>query len=126
MTLNETELSDVAQKLLAASREMKPIDPLTEIYPKITVEEAYRIQVINVEAQLAEGRKVVGKKIGLTSPAIQQMVGVDEPDYGHLLDDMLVYQGEDLRTSRSLSSADTAQDGPTGVSMTTGSKGNAT
>jgi len=102
MTLNETELSDAAQKLMAACKDQKPIDPFTETCPEITVEEAYRIQLITVEARLGEGRKVVGKKIGLTSPAMQEMFNVDEPDYGHLFDDMLVNQGEELSTSRLL------------------------
>ena len=102
MSLNETELSKAAQKLIAASRDLKPIDPFTETYPNITIGEAYRIQIITVERRVSEGRKVVGKKIGLTSPTMQQMFNVTEPDYGHLLDDMLVYQGEELSTSRLL------------------------
>ncbi len=102
MALNERELSDAAKKLIAASRDMKPIDPFTEIYPEITVDEAYRIQLITVEAQLSEGRKVVGKKIGLTSPAMQQMFNVNEPDYGHLFDNMLAYQGAEVSASRLL------------------------
>lgn len=104
MTLNPNKkaLSDAAQKLIYASRDMKPIDPFTETYPDITVEEAYQIQLITVEARLAEGQKVVGKKIGLTSAAMQEMFNVNEPDYGHLLDDMLLYQGQELSTSRLL------------------------
>ena len=102
MALNERELSDAAQKLIGASRDMKPIDPFTETYPEITVDEAYRIQLITVEAQLSEGRKVVGKKIGLTSPAMQQMFNVNEPDYGHLFDNMLAYQGHEVNASRLL------------------------
>ena len=102
MALNESELSGAAQKLIAASRDMKPIDAFTETYPEITVDEAYRIQLITVEAQLAEGRKVVGKKIGLTSPAMQQMFNVNEPDYGHLFDNMLAYQGQEVSASRLL------------------------
>jgi 2-keto-4-pentenoate hydratase len=66
------------------------------------VDEAYRIQLITVEAQLSEGRKVVGKKIGLTSPAMQQMFNVNEPDYGHLFDNMLAYQGAEVSASRLL------------------------
>lgn len=100
MALNKTELSDAALKLIRASKDLKPIDPLTETYPDITVEDAYRVQLYTVEARLAEGRKVLGKKIGLTSPAMQQMFNVNEPDYGHLFDDMLVYQGEEISTSR--------------------------
>lgn len=102
MALNEKTLSEAAQKLITSAKDLKPLDPLTQIYPEITVEEAYRIQLITVEARLAEGRKVIGKKIGLTSPAMQQMFNVNEPDYGHLLDDMLVYEREGLATSRLL------------------------
>jgi 2-keto-4-pentenoate hydratase len=64
------------------------------------VEDAYRIQLLNVKRRLADGRKIVGKKIGLTSPAMQTMFGVGEPDYGHLLDDMLIHQGEGLKVEQ--------------------------
>ena len=102
MALSEKSLSEVAQGLMVAARDRTAIDPLTETYPEITVEEAYRIQLITVEACLAEGRKVIGKKIGITSPAIMQMFNVGEPDYGHLLDDMLVTEGEGLAITRLL------------------------
>lgn len=102
MALNEKTLSEAAQRLIIAARNRKPVDPLTETYPEITVEEAYRIQLITVEAWLAQGRKVVGKKIGITSPAIQEMLNVSEPDYGHLMDHMLINEGEGLATTRLL------------------------
>ena len=76
MALNNMMIEEAAQALLAAARDCKPIDPLTETYPGITLDEAYRIQLRNVEVRLADGRKVVGKKIGLTSPAMQQMFDV--------------------------------------------------
>jgi 2-keto-4-pentenoate hydratase len=102
MALSDIELSGVAQRLLEGARDRKPIDPITETYSEITIEEAYRIQVLTVDARVSEGRIVIGKKVGLTSPAMQEMFGVDEPDYGHLLDDMLVYEGMGLDTSRLL------------------------
>ncbi len=102
MALSDKELSGVAQRLLEAARDTKPIDPVTQSYPEITIHEAYRIQALTIDARLSEGRKVIGKKIGLTSPAMQEMFGVDEPDYGHLLDDMLVYEGVGLDTSQLL------------------------
>jgi len=102
MALSEKELSGVAQGLLTACRDRTPITPVTEQYPEISIQEAYRIQLLTVEARLSEGRKVVGKKIGLTSPAMQEMLGVGEPDYGHLLDDMFVYEGMGLDASRLL------------------------
>lgn len=102
MALSEKALAEAAQKLITAAKDLKPIDPLTEIHPEITLEEAYRVQLITVDARLAESQRVVGKKIGLTSPAIQQVFNVYEPDYGHLLDDMLASEGEGLATSRLL------------------------
>jgi 2-keto-4-pentenoate hydratase len=102
MAMKDTELAEAAEKLLAAAKDLKPIDPLTETYPQITVDEAYRVQLIWVEKRLAERRKVVGKKIGLTSVPMQQFLNVDEPDYGHLLDDMLIYQGEQIALSQLL------------------------
>ncbi|KIH70266.1 2-keto-4-pentenoate hydratase [Salinicoccus roseus] len=78
-----------SEEIYEAERQLKPIDPLTETYPDITAEEAYRIQLQYVERRLADGVDVVGKKIGLTSRAMQEMLGVDRPDYGHLLDDMI-------------------------------------
>jgi 2-oxopent-4-enoate hydratase len=103
MSLNETELSGTAQNLIAAYKDLEPIAPLTEMYPEITVEEAYRIQLLTVDAWKAEGKKVVGKKIGITSMPIQEMLGVDEPDYGHLMDNMLVYEDMGMSVSTLIS-----------------------
>lgn len=85
---------DIAAKLLQAESERVPIDTLTETYPGLTVEDAYRIQLESITMKLAQGRKVIGKKIGLTSKGMQKLLGVNEPDYGHLLDNMLLLEGE--------------------------------
>lgn len=89
---------DIATKLLQAESERVPIDTLTETYPGLTVEQAYRIQLEGIAMKLAQGRKVIGKKIGLTSEGMQQLLGVNEPDYGHLLDNMLLLEGEACRS----------------------------
>jgi 2-oxopent-4-enoate hydratase len=96
MTLNETQIMELAETLILASEKAQPVAPLTEKQPDISVDEAYRIQLATVERRLSEGRKIIGKKIGLTSPAMQQMFNVGEPDYGHLFDDMIAYQGEPI------------------------------
>lgn len=98
MSLTKNQISQAAQSLFQAARDLKPIAALTETFPGITVEEAYQIQTINIDARLKAGGRIVGKKIGLTSPAMQQMLGVGEPDYGQLLEDMLLYQGVDFDT----------------------------
>ena len=87
----------IARELRRAEAERAAIAPLTATYSKITVEDAYEIQLENVAVRLAEGRKVIGKKIGLTSKGMQRLLGVAEPDYGHLLDDMLIAEGEPCR-----------------------------
>lgn len=85
---------DIATKLLQAESERVAIDTLTETYPGLTVEDAYRIQLEGISMKLAQGRKVIGKKIGLTSKGMQKLLGVNEPDYGHLFDNMLLLEGE--------------------------------
>lgn len=78
-----------AAVLHGAESNRRPVEPLTNRFPELTVPEAYRIQQANVERRLARGEHVVGHKIGLTARAMQQLFGVNEPDYGHLLDTML-------------------------------------
>lgn len=99
MTFSDSQIAEAAELLYDAGRIAQPIDPLSDMHPGITVEDAYRVQLVNVKRRIDGGAKVIGKKIGLTSPAMQEMFKVDEPDYGHLLDDMLVYQGEPIPMS---------------------------
>lgn len=99
MALSKPQILELAEALIVAAEKAQPVAPFTETHPDITVDEAYQIQLAVVERRLKAGRKIVGKKIGLTSPAMQQMFGVGEPDYGHLFDDMVLYQGEPARIS---------------------------
>ncbi|WHY02702.1 2-keto-4-pentenoate hydratase [Neobacillus sp. DY30] len=69
------------------------IVPLTSMDSELTVKEAYYVQLENIKKKVEQGQKIVGKKIGLTSLAMQNLLGVDEPDYGHLLDSMVVENG---------------------------------
>lgn len=102
MALSDTDIAQAALSLLDARRNRRPIPPLTETFPEITIEEAYAVQMHNLKAEMSQGRRLVGKKIGLTSPAMQDMFQVNEPDYGQLLDDMLVLQGEAVPCARLL------------------------
>lgn len=97
--MEEKRLKKIAELLLRAEIEKIPIPPLTETDPDINVEDAYQIQLRLIEFKKASGRVVVGKKIGLTSLAMQAMLGVKEPDYGHILSDMLVMEGEKIKLS---------------------------
>jgi 2-keto-4-pentenoate hydratase len=78
------KIAAFAEALFNAERGRKPVPPLTEADPSITVDDAYAIQLANVKRALAMGHVISGKKIGLTSPGIQKQLGVNEPDYGHL------------------------------------------
>jgi 2-oxopent-4-enoate hydratase len=82
-------IAQCAAVLHGAESSRRPIDPLTNRFPELTLPEAYRIQQANVEQRLKRGERVVGHKIGLTAKAMQELFGVNEPDYGHLLDTML-------------------------------------
>ena len=82
----------LAADLAEAERSRNPLDPLTSGHPDIDVVDAYEIQLINIRQRIAEGARVVGHKVGLSSEAMQTMMGVDEPDYGHLLAAMEVFE----------------------------------
>ncbi|MBT2737180.1 2-keto-4-pentenoate hydratase [Bacillus sp. ISL-7] len=80
----------IAKELIDAENLQYSVAPLTERFSELDVSDAYQIQLEVIGKKLKEGHKVIGKKVGLTSKAMQQMLGVDEPDYGHLLDTMKI------------------------------------
>jgi 2-keto-4-pentenoate hydratase len=92
----------LAADLAQAERSRVPVDPLTAAHSDIDVVDAYEIQLINIRQRVAEGAKVIGHKVGLSSEAMQKMMNVDEPDYGHLLDEMAVFEDRPVATSRYL------------------------
>lgn len=80
----------------------KGVEPLTSLDPQLTITEAYQVQLMTIDRKVQAGSKIVGKKIGLTSLAMQKLLGVDQPDYGHLLDDMVVENGGQVEFQRVL------------------------
>jgi 2-keto-4-pentenoate hydratase len=88
--LTQEQIQQEARELYRAEKDRSVLPPLTEKYSKIAPEESYRIQLALIEMKKADGAKVVGKKIGLTSKAMQRMLNVDQPDYGHILDNMVL------------------------------------
>jgi len=95
-------IEDLAAELLRAQQQCTPLDPLTDRFPDLDVAQAYQIQLAIIRSRLKEGRRVVGKKIGLTSKAMQDLLGVGESDYGHLLDDMVVLNGQPVAVDKLL------------------------
>jgi 2-keto-4-pentenoate hydratase len=90
--LSSAVRAELAAELAEAERGKVPMKPLTDRYDEIDVVDAYEIQLLNIRQRVADGARVIGHKVGLSSKAMQQMMGVDEPDYGHLLDDMEVFE----------------------------------
>ena len=93
----------IANELIDAENHQYSIAPLTERYSELTISDAYQIQLEVIGKKLIEGNEVIGKKVGLTSKAMQQMLGVDEPDYGHLLDDMKIADGAKVKIAEFIS-----------------------
>lgn len=92
MSLNQRHI-DAAEELRVAAESGRFIAPLSGLHPDFALEDAYAIQRINTEHQIASGRRRVGCKIGLTSPAVQKQLGVDQPDFGILFDGMGFEEG---------------------------------
>ena len=86
--MNDLRLQLCADTLYLAERDRVPISPLTEQHDMLTLDDAYAIQMKNIDRIVAMGYSISGKKIGLTSPGIQHQLGVNEPDYGHLFSAM--------------------------------------
>ena len=84
----------LADELWEADRSTTPIEPLTSRYPELVIEDAYAIQTINIDRRVAAGEIVIGRKVGLTSKPMQQLLGVDEPDFGVLTDVMMIEDGD--------------------------------
>ncbi|WP_020006745.1 2-keto-4-pentenoate hydratase [Salinicoccus albus] len=97
-----TQTAEHASHLAAAWSKNEGVQPITALDPDISVDEAYQIQLHTVEQKAESGERVTGKKIGLTSKVMQEALGVDEPDYGHLLDQMKVENGGTVSSERVL------------------------
>ncbi len=86
--LDDATVQALAASLAEAERTRRPVAPLTEERPWLTPADAYRVQQALVGPRLAAGARVVGHKVGLTSKAMQDKLGVGEPDYSVLLSTM--------------------------------------
>src|ERR1700731_2599400 len=78
---------------MAAEKTRKQAAQLSKTWPDITMEDAYAISTEVAKRRIAAGARLIGHKVGLTSKAMQRSSQIDEPDYGHLLDDMMVADG---------------------------------
>lgn len=99
MAMTPEQIKQIADLLIGADQTSTPVAPLTDTFPDMTAADAYEVQQEVLRRRLAGGRKVVGRKVGLTSLAMQKMLGVDQPDYGVILDDMTIADGATFKAS---------------------------
>lgn len=93
-------IAEIAAELADAQRSRTTVPRITARYPEATIEDSYAIQGVWRDAQIAAGRRLVGRKIGLTSKAMQQATGISEPDYGVMFDDTVYPSGTDIPFER--------------------------
>jgi 2-oxo-hept-3-ene-1,7-dioate hydratase len=101
--LTKDQIETAATRLEEAERTKKQIRMFSLEYPGMTIDDAYAVQRAWITHKLNNGRRLNGHKIGLTSKAMQNAVGIREPDFGALLDNMFFYDGADIPTERFIS-----------------------
>ncbi|MGN6357301.1 MAG: 2-oxo-hept-4-ene-1,7-dioate hydratase [Novosphingobium sp.] len=100
MSLDPAIVAGLAEELGRAERTREQLDHFSARHPGMTMDDAYAIQEAWVAAKIAGGRHKIGHKIGLTSRAMQRAGNITEPDYGVLLDDMQLADGQDIPFDR--------------------------
>jgi len=95
-------IEQAAERLWQAHAAAQPCDPVRDLIGTSDVDAAYAIQQRNTDRWIAQGRRLVGRKIGLTSKAVQKQLGVDQPDFGMLFADMCMADGEAIDIARIL------------------------
>jgi 2-oxo-hept-3-ene-1,7-dioate hydratase len=98
--IGDDDRRKAAAILLAAERDVRPAMQLLQTFPLLEIVDAYAIQGYTIAEKIAAGARLRGHKIGLTSKAMQATVGIDEPDYGHLLDSMFFSDGDTIALER--------------------------
>jgi 2-oxopent-4-enoate/cis-2-oxohex-4-enoate hydratase len=94
--MDQTLITQLGDELYRALTNRSVVDPLTARHPELTIEHAYRIQQRMIERRVEAGERIIGKKIGVTSRAVMNMLGVYQPDFGYMLDGMIYNEGESV------------------------------
>ncbi|MDO6683374.1 MULTISPECIES: 2-oxopent-4-enoate hydratase [unclassified Oceanobacter] len=97
--MNEADIKQAGDELYNALVNRTTLRPLTERYPDITIKDAYHVSLRMNERRIEAGERIIGKKIGVTSKAVQNMLNVHQPDFGFLTDKMAYSQGQEMPIS---------------------------
>ena len=95
--MDKTKIQHYGDELYQALLDRKAVDPLTDREPSITIEDAYQIQLRMIQRRLDAGETIVGKKIGVTSKVVMDMLKVNQPDFGQMTSSMVFNEGEAIR-----------------------------
>ena len=95
--MDKTRIQQYGDELYQALVERKAVDPLTDREPSITIEDAYQIQLRMIQRRLDAGETIVGKKIGVTSKVVMDMLKVNQPDFGQMTSGMVFNEGDAIR-----------------------------
>ncbi|MDQ0245200.1 2-oxo-3-hexenedioate decarboxylase [Bacillus fengqiuensis] len=100
MTLTKGTDMEIVDYLLSAEKEVREVTKVTDRYPELTMEDAYDLQQQLIDRKIKEGAKRAGVKLGLTSKAKQDMMGISEAIYGYLLNNMLAFEWEPMESKQ--------------------------
>lgn len=100
--MNQEQITTCGDELYQALTSRTPLKPFTERFNDIRIEDAYHISLRMVERRVEAGERIIGKKIGVTSKAVQNMLNVHQPDFGYLTDKMAYSQGQEMPISQLL------------------------
>ena len=95
--MDKARIQQYGDELYQALVDRKAVDPLTDREASITIEDAYQIQLRMIQRRVDAGERIVGKKIGVTSKIVMQMLKVDQPDFGQMTSGMVFSEGEAIR-----------------------------
>ena len=101
--LSQDTINELARELYDARKSRTQVRHFSKRFPEMTVEDGYAVQRAWVALEVKDGRTIKGRKIGLTTRAMQQASQIDEPDFAPLMDDMFFAQGTDIPISRFIS-----------------------
>ena len=94
--MDHSKIQQYGDELYQSLLDRQPVAPLTDREADITIEDAYQIQLRMIQRRLDAGERVVGKKIGVTSKVVMDMLKVNQPDFGHLLSGMVYNEGQPI------------------------------
>ena len=100
--MNNEQIIQAGNALFEAHLTQQTVKPLTQQYADMTLDNAYHVSLQMLERRLQAGERVIGKKIGITSKAVQNMLKVNQPDFGFLTQTMAYSEGQDMPISEKL------------------------